>query len=54
MTSGVCTDSNEDDDEDNAPLMILEYMPYGDLKGFLEKHKYAPFFGTVVYGTILP
>ena len=31
----------EDDDEDSAPLMILEYMPYGDLQSFLENHKYV-------------
>ena len=24
---------------EGAPLMILEYMPYGDLQGFLEKHR---------------
>ena len=41
LSSGVCTDSEEDDDDDDsAPLMILEYMPYGDLKGFLQNHKY--------------
>ena len=26
---------------EGAPLMILEYMPYGDLQEFLEKHRYA-------------
>ena len=26
---------------EGAPLMILEYMPYGDLQGFLAKHKYT-------------
>ena len=41
ISLGVCTDSDEDDDEDNAPLMILEYMPYGDLKRFLGNHKYV-------------
>ena len=25
--------------EDSAPLMILEYLPYGDLQGFLEKYR---------------
>ena len=30
---------SEDGDDDNAPLMILEYMPYGDLQSFLESHK---------------
>ena len=25
--------------DDSAPLMILEYMPYGDLQGFLEDHR---------------
>ena len=38
MNVGVSSNS-EDADEDSAPLMILEYMPYGDLQGFLEKHK---------------
>ena len=54
LLSGVCTDSEEDDDEDNAPLMILEYMPYGDLKGFLASHKYEPQlrYFNVVYMTL--
>ena len=34
---GVCTD---DVDETSAPLMILEYMPFGDLLSFLQKYKY--------------
>ena len=25
--------------DDSAPLMILEYMPYGDLEGFLTAHR---------------
>ena len=25
--------------EDSAPLMILEYMPYGDLHKFLSAHR---------------
>ena len=25
---------------EGAPLMILEYMSYGDLQGFLTKHRY--------------
>ena len=33
--------NSEDDDEESAPLMILEYMPYGNLQGFLESHKYV-------------
>jgi hypothetical protein len=33
---GVCELSVKDD---SAPLMILEYMPYGDLKGFLQDHR---------------
>ena len=24
---------------EGAPLMILEYMPYGDLQEFMEKHR---------------
>ena len=24
---------------EGAPLMILEYMPYGDLQSFLKRHK---------------
>jgi hypothetical protein len=40
MDAGVNYSNSEDDgDADNAPLMILEYMPYGDLQGFLESHK---------------
>jgi hypothetical protein len=35
---GVCTD---DVDETSAPLMILEYMPFGDLLSFLQKYKPA-------------
>ncbi|CAI8011353.1 Inactive tyrosine-protein kinase transmembrane receptor ROR1 [Geodia barretti] len=34
---GVSTDDVLDDD--NAPLMILEYMPYGDLHAFLENNR---------------
>lgn len=34
LQSGVSTQSSE-----GAPLMILEYMPYGDLHSFLLKHK---------------
>ncbi|CAI8001574.1 Proto-oncogene tyrosine-protein kinase receptor Ret [Geodia barretti] len=33
---GVCNMSVTDD---SAPLMILEYMPYGDLKCFLQDHR---------------
>ena len=29
-------------DDDNAPLMILEYMPYGDLHAFLERNESVP------------
>ena len=25
---------------EGAPLMILEYMPYGDLRSFLQQHRY--------------
>ena len=32
-------DSDGEVDEDSAPLMILEYMPYGDLQSFLTSHK---------------
>ena len=37
VSIGVCTD---DIDETSAPLMILEYMPFGDLLSFLQKYKY--------------
>ena len=37
FTVGYC----ESSDKDEAPLMILEYMQYGDLKEFLFSHKYA-------------
>ena len=30
----------EEKDEDSAPLMILEYMQYGDLASFLKSHRY--------------
>ena len=33
--------STKDISEDSAPLMILEYMPFGDLHSFLSKHKYV-------------
>ena len=29
-------------DEDSAPLIILEYMQYGDLQNFLESHRSQP------------
>ncbi|XP_064401515.1 uncharacterized protein LOC135347441 isoform X3 [Halichondria panicea] len=32
-------ESDGEIDEDSAPLMILEYMPYGDLQSFLTTHK---------------
>ena len=32
--TGISTGGSE-----GAPLMILEYMPYGDLHNFLLKHK---------------
>lgn len=35
-TAGVCTD---DVDNTSAPLMILEYMPFGDLQSFLESYR---------------
>lgn len=34
---GLCTD---DVDETSAPLMILEYMPFGDLLNFLQTYRY--------------
>ena len=40
IDAGISSHSEDDDDEYSAPLMILEYMPYGDLQGFLESHKY--------------
>ncbi len=37
---GISTaDSDGEIDEDSAPLMILEYMPYGDLQSFLTAHR---------------
>lgn len=39
VIAGVST--NDVCDDDNAPLMILEYMPYGDLHEFLKKNKSA-------------
>lgn len=44
---GVCTN---DVDQNSAPLMILEYMPYGDLQSFLQTYKYIC---TVVDGNSL-
>ena len=37
VAAGVCKV-----DVDSSPLMILEYMPYGDLQGFLQTHRYIP------------
>ena len=31
----------EEKDEDSAPLMVLEYMQYGDLGSFLKSHGYT-------------
>ena len=31
----------QEEGEESAPLMILEYMQYGDLHGFLVKNRYA-------------
>ena len=41
---GVCTD---DVDETSAPLMILEYMPFGDLLSFLQTYKYEDYWGDI-------
>ena len=30
----------EEKDEDSAPLMVLEFMQYGDLGSFLQSHRY--------------
>lgn len=37
LSAGISTDDIVDDD--NAPLIILEYMPYGDLHAFLVNNK---------------
>lgn len=29
----------EEDGEDSAPLMVLEYMQYGDLESFMKSHR---------------
>lgn len=29
-----------EEDEDSAPLMVLEFMQYGDLCSFLKAHRY--------------
>ena len=44
IDTGVSSKSEDDDDDESAPLMILEYMPYGDLQGFLESHKYILYY----------
>jgi hypothetical protein len=31
----------EEKDEDSAPLMVLEYMQYGDLASFLKSYRYV-------------
>ena len=31
--------TSKDEDEDSSPLLILEYMPHGDLQSFLESHR---------------
>ncbi len=36
LNAGV---SSHDVNEDSAPLMILEYMPYGDMREFLRKNR---------------
>ena len=35
--AGIDTDC----DENTAPLLILEYMPFGNLQSFLENHRYV-------------
>ena len=30
----------EEKDEDSAPLMVLEFMQYGDLASFMTAHRY--------------
>ena len=35
-TVGVC-----EEDGGGTPLMILEYMPFGDLKSFLQTYKWV-------------
>ena len=37
MFAGI---GSKDEDEDSAPLLILEYMPYGDLQELLESYRY--------------
>ena len=49
IDAGISLHSEDDDDEYSAPLMILEYMPYGDLQGFLESHKYILLFTVYPY-----
>ena len=44
--AGVSTD---DGYADSAPLIILEYMPHGDLRGFLIKHRYMDDCGYIYY-----
>ena len=38
MTTGYIP---QEEGEDSAPLMILEYMPFGDLLDFLSTHRYV-------------
>ena len=30
----------EEKDEDSAPLMVLEFMQYGDLASFMKSHRF--------------
>ena len=36
-------------DKDSAPLMILEYMPHGDLENFLQSHRLLETFADYYY-----
>ena len=39
FTTGICSREVGDEDEDSAPLMILEYMQHGDMQAFLQSHR---------------
>ena len=39
MHAGICSREVGDEDEDSAPLMILEYMQHGDMQAFLQSHR---------------
>ena len=40
--------AEEEEGEDSAPLMVLEFMQYGDLAAFLKMHRQAIVISCIV------